>query len=51
MVCAPSTKKNPNFSVFKWSVTDILYGVLSILSRSSVSHDGKEMSEGAINNF
>lgn len=51
MVCAPSTKKNPNFSVFKWSVTVILYGVLSILSKSSVSHDGKEMSEGAINNF
>ena len=29
----------------------ILYGVLPIISKSSVSHDGKEMSEGAINNF
>ena len=40
-----------NFLEVKWSVTVILYGVLSILSKSSVSHDGKEMSEGAINNF
>ena len=29
----------------------ILYGVLPIISKSSASHDGKKMPEGAINNF